>query len=689
MPGIGVGIGLGFHSKFSWGEFWDDRNHYFGLPSTGVSLIVGQEVTIYGDTLINLPLGNATRNLHVTYTCDIGTQSGNNLVLNPVAGDIGDHSLTIVIKDGGYTITTQTITLKVIGEAPFGTKNILMIGDSLMVSGCGNYHTQIDSILDSCAFTFIGTKGTTTKHEGIAGYTWGMFANNSGSPTFPSPFFKAGVLDIAAYFTDNSLADPDYVYIMLGVNDTFGQSYYTNYPLTDGEITTILNNAKTLIDGFLAYNASLKIILGVPTLTGIRSTAWNIDYPTYPPPAQDRYIENMHKYQKAFIEEFAGGTYDDRVDCEYSWIGLNRDTGYNDTANGGVHPNTTGYTMLGSTMTLGYNKQLFNDFKPTGLTLTWVDDYCQVDFTDSTGGVASHEIWSSRNGAAYTLVTTLAAGDTSYDDYTWQNASMNYKVRAKSGSWYSEFSSVVNISTPLVIKTNQSALLDVSIGLSIVVGKSITIDWGDTNSNNYSGDTTATHTYGATQNPYYITITGDIEFIKTFGNNANNLYGSIAKWKLPTSMQYFTWNAIGSGMGPSGDISGLAIPSGLIYFNAAQASSGNKLSGDMSSQSFPSTIQRFYFSNQDLTGIPRGSFIAFDAGIGLYLTGNNCSITEVDNLLVAMNTFFATNTPVKNSKFLLDGVGMGIPTVTGLAAKSGIEAKFTAAGFTATITVNS
>ena len=329
---------------------------YFALPSTGLSLIAGQEVTIYGDALINVPINN---NLQVSYTSDIGTQSGNNIVINPAAKDIGDHTLKMTFKNSGRLITTQTITMTVYAKAPAGTKKILLIGNSLISGGCTYFDTQIDKILSNSTITFLGTNGTITKNEGHGGATWHRYVNNDQPVAKPSPFFKAGVLNVPAYFTDNSIAKPDYILISLGLNDLLEFSAAGGDAINNEEITTILNRAKKLIDAFLAFDANLKIILQIPSLTGTTGVAWAIDWGGSHD--QDLFIENVHKYWVSFINEFANGAYKSRVDCNYAPIFLNRTTGYGNVLNSGVHPEKSGYEQLAVGMALAFNKSFITD----------------------------------------------------------------------------------------------------------------------------------------------------------------------------------------------------------------------------------------------------------------------------------------------------------------------------------------
>jgi len=369
-PGFGriQNIFMGGGSLPEWA-----KSPYFALPSTGVSLIVGQEVTIYGDSLINVPIDN---DLTVTYTCDIGTQSGNNFVIDPVDGNIGNHTLTIVFRNAGRIITIQVITLSVFPLAKTVTKKILMVGDSLVHAGMANnyYQPKFASTLTNCTITWLGTQdvGDGYPHEGHDGFSWGIFANNSAAPTLISPFFKAGVLNIGAYFTDNSIATPNYVVINLGVNDVFGQSNPSGDGLTVAELATIIVNAKKLVDGFLAFDPNLKIIIGLPPSCDSTGAAWIGLYGTTRNP--DLHIENTQKLRSAYVTTFANGVYNLRVDCSYEQINLDRDNGYPKTGGvhtNDVHPNKTGYEQLAVGMAMKLNQIIYQDVIRDGNTAAW------------------------------------------------------------------------------------------------------------------------------------------------------------------------------------------------------------------------------------------------------------------------------------------------------------------------------
>ncbi len=325
---------------------------YFALPAGGIALIAGQQVTIYGDALINVPIQN---NLEITYTCDIGRQSANNFIINPVNQDIGNHSLTILFKDSGFTVASKTITLSVYGLSPPCSKKILMIGNSLLASGNDIFHAQLDEVLSNCNLTFLGTQGTTTRHEGHSGWSYQSFV------TGISPFIKDGALNLGNYFISNSIDVPDIVFMRLGVNACYGCSQIS---LTEESKNDLLTRetgyAKQLIDAFLAYNENIKIIVGLSTLCENTGAGWNNNYDESVM-SQDLYIEWTHRFWNLLISNFDSGVYNNRVSISSEAIFLDRDEGYPKVSGmhvNGVHPDQSGYEQLGIGMACALNKLL-------------------------------------------------------------------------------------------------------------------------------------------------------------------------------------------------------------------------------------------------------------------------------------------------------------------------------------------
>jgi hypothetical protein len=362
-----------------------------------------------------------------------------------------------------------------------------------------------------------------------------------------------------------------------------------------------------------------------------------------------------------------------------------------------------------------FNNEFIADYIPTpsGLTLTWTDDYLKIDFTDNSGGTAQHEIWESKSGAGYTLLHTLAAGVVTYNYYAWQNASLSFKIRAKDGSDYSKYCAVASIVTPLIIETDQSTLHTVTFThMDIFAGKTVNINWGDAVNADLTGNNNITHDYGVgNEGTYFIKLSGDTEYIVNIEAYEQNwLVGDLTKWIWPIKMQLFhcyqnawqgdvsdwdlsrtdmrTFHIGGNDNVIDGDCSNWFASTNNIMpsmFNDFHMYPNTGIGGETANWVMGANQNHMYIGDI-CHGFARGSF----ANMAAYLYGalaNYSTIAELDGILVYINTFWETHVPIRDCFYNFQG--MGIPTATGLTAKSGIEAKYTAAGFTATITVDS
>ena len=140
----------------------------------------------------------------------------------------------------------------------------------------------------------------------------------------------------------------------------------------------------------------------------------------------------------------------------------------------------------------------------------------------------------------------------------------------------------------------------------------------------------------------------------------------------------------------SGDVSGWVLPSddiGHYVFNFQFEYSN--LIGDMSGVNIPVFTKKaaLSFSHNSITKMPRGDFkwiSEFD------FSYNSCDSEEIDALLAYVDAYFTEGVvPLTNATYTLNGVGMGIPSASGLISRQSIIDKYVAAEKTCTITVNS
>lgn len=299
---------------------------------------------------------------------------------------------------------------------------------------------------------------------------------------------------------------------------------------------------------------------------------------------------------------------------------------------------------------------------PSVVNVVWVDDFARITFVDNTQNLSRHQIWEAVGDGEYSLVTTLSAGDTSYDNYTWQNASMNFKIRAVSDYDTSLYSTIANIKTPLVWKTNQTTLNQAKFNnLNINANDTVTVNWGDGTHDHYFGtNTDVTHTYKATQNPYYVQLSGDISMgglVNTvnqiYCSSWTSCYGDISKWKIPTSLMsiYF----VGSGINRmSGDCVSLITHPAMKYCTMNSCN----LSGDLSTANLTTTMLQLTLSNNPLiTTLPRGNYTSLTNFVF-----RDCSVSTADIQLwlAYLDTYFDTHAPTKNAVYDVSYSRMGI-----------------------------
>lgn len=360
-------------------------NPLYAFSNSVIHLVAGNNCKIYGESLVNLPVPVPVQ-FAIEYTCDIGSQSGNDYTINPTSNNIGTHTLTIVTKYSGKILNTYTVNLFVYAApiVQIGTVNVLFVGDSLTQLGIDYFQTKLNALVSNCTINFTGTQGTTVKHEGRGGWKWYDFVRSG------SPFFKSSAINVPAYFTDNSIAVPKLVHFMLDVNDCYGYSTIAGGGITEAQITTILADAKLLIDAFLAYNANLKIVITIPTISEDTGAGWNANYDesVY---SQNIYVENIHKMWIAVVNAYENYAYSSRVVISYAPIFLDRNNGYPKID--GIHSNalhlaSIGYQELAAGFYNGINKAL-NKCLTDNLIPS-----ASSDFT--TDGTA---FWSTRGGS--------------------------------------------------------------------------------------------------------------------------------------------------------------------------------------------------------------------------------------------------------------------------------------------------
>lgn len=209
---------------------------------------------------------------------------------------------------------------------------VLAIGDSTidqdtMTNAMLSIFTQNNHTL-----TLLGTLGSgLNKNEGRAGWSAKDYLTNRQYEGTVNPFYNptTATFDFSYYMTNQGYSAPDFVVIQLGINDL----YNADYSGVDEAITSAWNAIKTMVDSILTYNASIKIILNLPTAPNSDISLHTNFLPLY----QNSVIRyNDYAQEQALLYS------ESKVRVSYCHLILNPETDIRDT----VHPNTDGYTKM-------------------------------------------------------------------------------------------------------------------------------------------------------------------------------------------------------------------------------------------------------------------------------------------------------------------------------------------------------
>jgi hypothetical protein len=380
----------------------------------------------------------------------------------------------------------------------------------------------------------------------------------------------------------------------------------------------------------------------------------------------------------------------------------------------------------------------FSGYTPLNISAVWAinTDFARISWNDIYGGQVAYDVWESKDqGLHWLLVATTAIGANQYDNFTYQNALMQFKV-APHGT--SEFSNPVQLQTPLCFWTDEAFVPGVILNnLDVAALRTVHVEWGDGMFDDLVGANPMFAQAYANPGQYCVQFSGDVNFITRFDcqGQATN-YGDLGKWVLPGNLTVLilnmsaftgdlhewilpggltnldlTWNLF------TGDISGWfnmgGMPPGMTYFNI---SGTNLFSGAVpeifAGATLPNGITTFDANTMLFTGNLRNFLLpaagaAFtinlnDNNFGSILRGNyrwctvmnmannNVSYQEINDFLSYLDNFFTLGVvPLCNLTLTITGANMGSPEGGVFSdAIISLTAKYIAAGFVFTCVHN-
>jgi lysophospholipase L1-like esterase len=332
------------------------NNDFFQLMLPNeLCVAVGKSIEIYNKQICHC--GNIL-NYHFVYSCSIGKTFKRKWCYTAVIGDIGTKVLTVNIYDNNMNIISSgTINIRIVNiSSAILNKKMLCIGDSLTNAGVfiTEFKAQADAMFGTNNLQFIGTQGSTNKHEGYGGWSTASFISSG------SPFWNSGAsqVDFANYITVNSLTQPDYVQIFLGTNDVFGMAD-GKYPDVLILSNTCIARIKTLVDKILAQWVGTRIFIVLPQFYADQNGLGT----NYGNTAHDmaRHLQVL-AFCQSILTQFIG--YNSKVsivgiastfDSDFGFTSLTQAVNpWSSTTEvfvtGGVHPSNEGYNQMGDMM---------------------------------------------------------------------------------------------------------------------------------------------------------------------------------------------------------------------------------------------------------------------------------------------------------------------------------------------------
>ncbi len=315
----------------------------------------------------NIVLTQTPADYQFDVTCDIGRSEDDRWLVTPTSDDVGDHKLTIAVSDkDGKPLETASTVLNVVsaesGDQIDRPIRLLIIGDSL--TNATAYPNEIARLLSQAGnpkWEMLGTNrpgGADAKvgHEGYGGWTWHRFATHYEPKPDParrkrsSPFVflndeEKPELNFPRYLNKHcDGVPPDYVVIMLGINDCFHPPP-DDAALVNARIDTMFDSADQLLAAIRKAAPKAEIGFCLTTPPNARQAAFEANY-------KDRYTRwGWKRIQHRLVErqlEYVKNKGDALISIVPTELNLDPVDGY--PVNNGVHPNGAGYKQIGATI---------------------------------------------------------------------------------------------------------------------------------------------------------------------------------------------------------------------------------------------------------------------------------------------------------------------------------------------------
>lgn len=205
------------------------------LPSV-IYAAVGVQLNIYNDTIaLSMDRGlDSPLNYIVRWNCSKGVVTNRCFRWTPKATDVGNTTITCyVYTTAGVLIASKSATIKVVSGSIDSAKNVLFVGDSTGADSAAALYADFAnaSMYSGVAPVFVGSKGTTPKHEAFGGARWADFATE-GRAAYRCQVSGVGPIALNSQYTNNGFT---WTVVEVNVTDGVGNILITKFSLASNQ----------------------------------------------------------------------------------------------------------------------------------------------------------------------------------------------------------------------------------------------------------------------------------------------------------------------------------------------------------------------------------------------------------------------------------------------------------------------
>lgn len=240
-------------------------NHTTSAKITPVSTVnnkipvVAEDVPIYLD---NLFIGISPKEAKLVDSQNVNILFYDKTVARILSGKGNGSGFArlYLTDDSKYDVFANLVYEQTIAKT--GTKKVLFIGDSMTENLC--YINALKTISDNGNYkiSFLGTQGTSLKHEGRGGWAAYNYCNDASAYSKNNSFWDGSKFNFSWYMQNSGIAVPDYIFINLGANDMLRGITNLN---DEAEMErVIITSYQTMIDSIRQYSSTIPIVLWLP-----------------------------------------------------------------------------------------------------------------------------------------------------------------------------------------------------------------------------------------------------------------------------------------------------------------------------------------------------------------------------------------------------------------------------------------